>query len=1149
MTRPVKLLVELLLTLVFALGVLVVVTGATPLGTGLLAAAIDRLAGGTLTTTGLAGTLFGGVTATRVSVRLDTVAIDIDDVELAVGWPRLAGGELRLTTARAAALRVHVTPDPDAPDERVPPLVLPVAITVDGLAVERVAIQLRDDPPLVFTAARFAGRLERGDLAIDALGVQYGGIGLGAGGRIGTGEPWQLATDIAVRWPDAGVAGRGQLAGSLARLRLAAEFAVPETVQVSGTARLLDDTPDVRLALRSATLQRPVDAARELRLDDVRLDVTGWLDDLRAAVSLKATLTGLPPAVVTARARGTPDRLLLEPVTVLALGGRTTATGELRLSPALAGAFRFRGERLDPAVLDARASGRIDAIGDATFTADGNFRVRIERAAGTLLRQRFAARGSIARQGGEWRADAVRVAAGPNRLEMDGRWGTGISGRFRVVAPELARVWPGLRGSLAGRGEVDGTLARPTLKVDLEGDELAFDDLAMRSLTVRGGVVRRDRIDLTVAARGLAVGPDELGDLDASARGRLADHDLSVRLAGGSVEIGIAGNGRVDAAAFRGAITSAMVGLPGDFRWQLVAPAALRIAATDDVTLGAHCWASGAARLCLDEARVRGSAIAVAATLRDLDLARLAPWLPPELSLTGQLDADVDGGREAGRFTGTLRVAPRDAAVRWSFTDDEPVATAITTALLEVDATSERVDYRADLADGFGLTLAARGRITAPFAAEPGIEGTLTGGIADLATLSPLADQLLDVAGLAGSVSIDALLTGPLRAPTITGGLKLIDAALTVPVAGIAVDRINVEVSGGAGGRATVLGGARSGKGFVQLTGDLAWEDDLVPATRLLLRGRLFEVLNLPAAEVQVSPDVSVELVAGQFRVGGELLVPRARIRPKQLDSGAVTPSPDAIVHGRETIDRGRGRPLFVLDGLRVRLGKDIRFEGFGLKADVKGAFTLYQNLPDDPFAITGDGVVELDDGEFMALGQKLAIERGSLRFAGLVTDPGIDVKASRSVVYQGRSLTVGVLLSGLLSRIETRVFSEPAMGEMDALSFLTTGRPLAAATAGDRLSVANAALALGMRGAMPIAQQLGDALRVDEIGVEGTGGDNTAVFVGERFGEDLYVRYSYGIFDQVGTIRATYRLGRRVSIEGASGEAQAIDLIYSITW
>jgi translocation and assembly module TamB len=311
----------------------------------------------------------------------------------------------------------------------------------------------------------------------------------------------------------------------------------------------------------------------------------------------------------------------------------------------------------------------------------------------------------------------------------------------------------------------------------------------------------------------------------------------------------------------------------------------------------------------------------------------------------------------------------------------------------------------------------------------------------------------------------------------------------------------------------------------------------------------MVEVINVPDAELQVSPDVSVDLIGGQLRVRGEVLVPYARIRPRRLDAGAVAPSPDTVVHGRSERRAVTGQPVLVLDGVRVRLGRDVRFDGLGLRSDVTGGITLYQNLPDEPFAITGDGVLQLENGKFEALGQVLDIERGSLRFAGLVTDPGIDVKASRQIIYAGRTVTAGVVLSGRLSRIETRVYSEPSMGEMDALSYLTTGRPLADAIAGDRFSVANAALTLGMRGAMPIAQQLGDAIRVDELGVEGAGGENTAVYVGERFGDDLYVRYSYGIFDQVGTIRATYRIGRRFSIEGSSGQSQALDLIYSITW
>ena len=77
----------------------------------------------------------------------------------------------------------------------------------------------------------------------------------------------------------------------------------------------------------------------------------------------------------------------------------------------------------------------------------------------------------------------------------------------------------------------------------------------------------------------------------------------------------------------------------------------------------------------------------------------------------------------------------------------------------------------------------------------------------------------------------------------------------------------------------------------------------------------------------------------------------------------------------------------------------------------------------------------------------------------------------------------------------------------------------------------------------------LGSALKVDEIGIDTTETGGTVVTVGEQLSKNLFIRYSYGVFDQLGTIKATYKLGRWVSIEGSSGAAQPLDLIYSLNW
>ena len=123
-------------------------------------------------------------------------------------------------------------------------------------------------------------------------------------------------------------------------------------------------------------------------------------------------------------------------------------------------------------------------------------------------------------------------------------------------------------------------------------------------------------------------------------------------------------------------------------------------------------------------------------------------------------------------------------------------------------------------------------------------------------------------------------------------------------------------------------------------------------------------------------------------------------------------------------------------------------------------------------------------------------------------------------------------------------------MGELDALSYLTTGKPLSAAGAGDRSSVSSAAISLGLNQALPVVQQLGSALRVDEVGFDTTEAGGTAVVVGEQLGKNLFIRYSYGIFDKLGTVKATYKLGPARQHRGEVGnQEQALDLIYSINW
>jgi translocation and assembly module TamB len=1121
----------------------------TPAGSAwLLNLGLD-LTRGAATASGVSGTFLSGLGVERLAVRAGRTTLTIDGAELGLAWPDLLGRQVRLAMAKAARVRVQVAPPPpDEPDTPVAPLLLPFPLVLEPLAIGELEVEIEGNAPVVIANLRFAGVLRDGILEFTGLDAELYGLAASGQGTFDTGEPFALKADVRWTLREPAITGRGKLSGSLAALRFEQVLMVPEPVAVGGLAKLLADDPVIFAEARWEKLSREVQGAGLLVSQGGRLKARGWINGYQAEL-LSAVRLGTWPRI-DAQVEGAGDRehFAVERLALKGLGGQVTGQGRLQFSPDLKVAFELTGRNLNPQPLDRRLAGTVNFSSRIAFAADGGFSVDLKDANGTLFRRPFRASGQVARRGTDLAFERVTVAAGPNRLDLSGTWGARIAGQFRIDAPELGTLWPDFRGRLRGSGTLGGTAAKPMFRLDLDGAALSAFDVRIEQFRARGGLGARDALDLDLRATGIRYGNQRVGNLDLEARGSLAAHTLRLALAEGDITGRLRGRGSWRQGVLTEEFTEGSIALSDDERWELAGTLPLRVAGAS-VRAGAHCWARDPAELCLADARYDAAGFEGGLRLRQLPLATFAPLVTYGVEMAGVINGDLTVRRSGARTTGRLSASLDDGAFTYRTEDGEEVTTQLGEARLSVDATDEALDFSAVLAEALGLNLKASARVSEPFGDEPTIVGALTGGIPDLAALGPVIEPFVDIGDLKGSVTVDVGLSGRARQPDIEGGVQLADGALTVPAAGITVDRITLAVLGGPDGTARIEGAARSGKGYVALDGKVAWRDRLVPEAEFTVKGRVFDVIRVPEGYVQVSPDVRVVLDDGRFLVGGELQIPRGQVRLKKIAESAARPSPDTIVHGREELVATTRPPLFVLDGLKVRLGSKVSFEGFGLKTGLTGGLTLSQSVAADPTLVTGQGVVKLEGGEFQAFGQTLAIERGSLIFAGVVTDPGLDVKATREVNYEGRDVTVGVLLTGSLSRIQPRIYSQPAMGEMDALSYLTTGRPLSAASEGDRFSVAGAAVSLGLNTALPVAQQIGSTLKLDEVGIGSGENGDTAVVIGERLGNNLYVRTSYGVFDRLVSVTATYKVGRRFSIEGTSGGRQAVDLIYSVNW
>jgi translocation and assembly module TamB len=126
---------------------------------------------------------------------------------------------------------------------------------------------------------------------------------------------------------------------------------------------------------------------------------------------------------------------------------------------------------------------------------------------------------------------------------------------------------------------------------------------------------------------------------------------------------------------------------------------------------------------------------------------------------------------------------------------------------------------------------------------------------------------------------------------------------------------------------------------------------------------------------------------------------------------------------------------------------------------------------------------------------------------------PGLDLRAVRKT----NNVTAGIKVKGRLKQPQLELFSNPAMGQTNTLSYLLLGRPVESASGEEGEMMAKAALALGLAGGDRLARSIGDQFGLDEMRVESSdGGDQASLVVGRYLSPRLYVSYGVGLVESL---------------------------------
>ncbi|MDY0212842.1 MAG: translocation/assembly module TamB domain-containing protein [Desulfuromonadaceae bacterium] len=1034
----------------------------------------------------------------------------------------------------------------DAEDAPVlPEINLPLTIALDGLDLTNAQIRQAETEYLIqrlHLSARAAGS----EIKISNLEIATPEFSVQAQAQIHLVADYPLSLQARGRLlelpPLSGLAVQLEVSGSVGALALELSTTGPVTGQLQAQVGLLDPLLPFAAQLSWQDFNWPVQQPL-WHSDKGQIVASGSLEGYVLQLSGDARSEQYPDMALVAQGQGDLRQLRLDSLVVETLEGTVELTGLLRWEEDLVWQGQLSFQQINPAELITQLPGQLSGRLDTEFLLHNDswdLRVQQIEINGELAGQPLRLRGGIlGKQDGDWQISYLQLISGANRLTVNGQIGdkSDLTGELEII--DLQTSLPQASGSARGEFSVSGRREALQLQFSLTAENLVYAEQEIKSLDAGGqltftpmpqGQVRIKAAE--IAYQGLA-----FEYLDLTFSGDHSDHSLALDLRGEEFSVHSSLKGQLVEQLWSAQMQTSWVETPLG-RWSLDAPLELNYDLEHQrAVIAKHCWRSGDASLCLNETAQIGEAGQLSISLQGFTSSQLAKLLPEGFSWQGSLTANADASwtpeqkprieaglaADSGRFEieqGGEKLQVDYQQLKLSAVLDEKSAQA--TLLLR--------------SEQFG-----KGDISLqllPYQEGKPLQGAFRLSDLHLAVLQPFIYPLEEIAG---TVSAAGEISGSLKNPQVSGTLSLRNGYLGGKVLPSDVEQINLQIEL-EGYEARLAGDLMFGEGRAQLAGAVSWQET-APTGWLTLQGKLHKLNIEPELRLLVSPDLRLELQPDGLSLTGEILVPSGRIRVKTLPQGAVRLSDDVVVLDDPNAQSDKpGLPFFL--AVEVKLLDEVKIDAFGLKAGLEGSLALKQS-PTQP--LSANGSIDLREGTYRAFGQNLLIKKGLLLFFGSLSEPFIDVDAIRNPEATRDNVVAGIRLQGEALKPKVTIYSEPAMSQQEAISYLLRGRSLGDGSGSSQdVMLATLLVDAGIGRSEGTISEVGKAFGVRDLAVDTRGeGDDTTVQASGYLLPGVQVGYGVGIFSPLTEITLRYEILHNLVLEAVSSLQSAIDLLY----
>jgi translocation and assembly module TamB len=903
-------------------------------------------------------------------------------------------------------------------------------------------------------------------------------------------------------------------------------------VSAKGTIQLDAHPVSADLALDWKNLELPANLVGQVLDSQGHIIAKGSVDQYHAEGDVTIGPPG-KPAKLALDLDGTPKQIQLQTLSLLQPQGQLTAHGTLTLAPDLAWQFQATANKFDPGLLFIDWPGLLDAdFGtQGTLTKNSpNVTLDLRKLEGTLRQRHLHGVGHLRLSPNDVLDGTLELASGNSTVKMLARAGDTNNADITLAIASLGDWLPQSGGQLNGQFHVRGKLPKLAVSGTLQGQSVAWEQQTVQRLSLRADIpdVSNPGGKLAVDASGANIGGLAFHQIDINGHGTSAQHQLTLNAQGEQLSTALTLNGSLKGQNWNGTLSALTLDVSGLPRWHLQQPTRLAWNG-GSANISDLCLTSGDPSLCVNgnydksgnlDASYRLHAVPLTLVMDAAGSANIPVSAEGVLEGNGKIHRNA-----AGNLTGNASITSSHGRIIYNEHPDQPALTYNNLALNATLAPGNQQATLHAIIDGTGY-VNGQASITG---AQQALNGQIGIHLEKLDIIGLFTDSLANVKGkLEGNFKLG----GTLNEPAVTGAASVAGFAAEVPDAGLKLTNGRLTVSAADTHQLRINGTVQSGKGSLAMEG-IAGLDAQTP-TVITFKGNQFTAVDIPAAKVVISPDVLVRRDTQGINATGSVSMDSADVNLDKLPGNGVNKASSdiVIVDQPQQPPNESGTPINA--SIKVDLGQHAHLVGMGLDGRLSGVITVNERPGRET---TGQGQVSVD-GTYKAYGQNLQIQHGLLLFASSpISNPGLNIRALRSLtpnatIDEGQQ--VGLLISGTAQRPVLTVFSNPAMDQSDALSYLVTGKPISQVKGGEGSMVTAAAQALGSATGNLLAKSVGSKLGISDIGVSSSDALNgsSAFTVGKYLSPRLYLSYGIGLFEPGQVITLRYRLSKRWSFE-----------------